>query len=174
NALAAIEDENYDKAIEIAKQALSQDSSRAALKILLNLNDELPNNKQVTELLGDAYSKLNVAENALTYYRKAETLDSLNIPLKFKMAHLLYKERRYTDAANKYLKIVDIEPENKTALYELGTLLYNAKEYANAAYYLTKYLEHEEKYDAYLNASQAYYTIKDYKDADSLSSKALL
>lgn len=173
DALEAIDDENYNKAFELVDQALSQDSSRTALKILLNLNDALPDNRRVAELLGDTYSKLNVAENALAYYRKAETSDSLDVQLKFKMAHLLYKEKKYTDAANKYLKIISIEPNNKQALYELGTLLYNAKEYANAAYYLTKYLEFEKKYDAYLNASQAYYIINDFKDADSLTEKGL-
>lgn len=172
-AVNAINNKKYDEAIKIARNDLDIDSTETALKILLNLNDALPNDQRVMELIGDAYKKMSVPDNALNYYTKAESLDSMNTSLKFKIAQLLYKDKRYTDAANKYLKIIAIDPQNADAYYQLGTLLYYAKEYANAAFYLKKYLGFDKKIDAFVNGAQAYYNINDFKNADSLAEAGL-
>ena len=168
----AIKDNNYKKALSIAQECLSKDSTDTAIKILIDLTAHDTSNKAAYEALGDAYSKMSVLELALQNYDHAEKLDTLNVALKFKIGEALYKQKSYTDAANKFLQIISIDSNYAPAYFKVGEILYYAKQYSNAAYYLTKYLKFDQTNSrAFYYASHSLYLIQNFKQA---SEEALL
>jgi len=170
----AIKNKEYAKALTIVKEFLNGNNAIDALKLLIQLREKNFNDIKLYEYLGDTYSQMNVAENALINYEQAEAMDSLNIQLKFKSAELLYKSRRYKEAGNKYLKIIQIDPNNKEAILETATILYLAKYYNDAATYFEKYLALEQTQDAYQKISKAFLESQNYDKAYKYSVEGLV
>lgn len=170
----AIKNKEYSKVLTIAKEFIANNNTTDALKLLIQLREKNFNDIKLFEYLGDTYSKMNVAENALINYEQAEAMDSLNIQLKFKSAELLYKSKRYKEAGNKYLKIIQIDPNNTKAILETATILYLAKFYNDAATYYEKYLALEQTEDAYQKISKAFLESKNYDKAYKYSVEGLM
>ena len=170
----AIKDKDYAKALTISKEILDEDAGEA-LKVLIQLREKELNDKRLYEYIGDAYAKMNVAELAITNYADAERIDSLDVNLKFKSAELLYKQKRYTEAANKYLKVISIDPKNAKAYLGAGTILFQAKIYLDAGKMFEKYLTLEQTEDVYLKITKAYLEPKsvNYEKAYSYAMEGL-
>ncbi len=166
DAEKAIKKKDYATALKISKECLDKDSASTALKILIQLREkDYKNDKQLFEYLGDAYAKMNVAELAITNYAEAEKYDSLDVALKFKMAELLYKSKRYKEAGNTYLKIIQLDPNNVKALKETASILFLAKYWSEAATYYEKYLALEQTKDGYQKITKAFLESKNYEKA---------
>ncbi len=170
----AIKNKEYSKVLTIAKEFIDNNNTTDALKLLIQLREKNFSDIKLYEYLGDTYSKMNVAENALINYEQAEAMDSLNIQLKFKSAELLYKSKRYKEAGNKYLKIIQIDPNNIKAILETATILYLAKFYSEAATYYEKYLALEQTQDAYQKIAKAFLEAKNYEKAYKYSVEGLM
>jgi tetratricopeptide (TPR) repeat protein len=173
-ASAAIKNNNFKTALGIAQSLLKHDSTDQAIKILVELTAHDTADKGGYISLGDAYTKMSVLELALEDYKTAEKLDSLDIQIKFKIAENLYKQKSYTDAANKYLQVLALDSNNAEAYDKLGELLYYAGQYPNAAYYLTKYLKFDQKNSKvyYLDAN-ALVKIQNFNDAAKVAGDGL-
>ncbi|TSA25343.1 MAG: tetratricopeptide repeat protein [Ignavibacteriales bacterium] len=161
----AIKNKEYSKALTIAKEFIDSNNTTDALRLLIQLREKNFSDIKLFEYLGDTYSKMNVAENAIINYEQAEAMDSLNIQLKFKSAELLSKSKKYTDAVNKYLKVIAIDPNNKTAYLKAATIFYSAKLYADAAVMYEKYLGIDQSQEAFENIAKAFREIKNYEKA---------
>ncbi len=173
-AVDYIQNKNYSKALEIAKDYLSKDSTSQAIKICAEITTQDSTNKAAFETLGDAYAKMGVLVLALTNYDIAEKLDSLSIPLKFKIADALYKQQSYTDAANKYLQIITMDSTKYIAYKKVGELLYYAKQFNNAAYYLNKFINLDKKDSTvFLYTANSYYIIQNFVKAAEVSQEGL-
>lgn len=173
-ASVAIKNNDFKTALGIAQSLLKHDSTDQAIKILVELTAHDTTDKGGFISLGDAYSKMSVLELALEDYKTAEKLDSSDIQIKFKIAETLYKQKSYTDAANKYLQVLAIDSNNVAAYDKLGELLYYAAQYPNAAYYLTKYLNYDQKNSKvyYLDAN-ALFKIQNFTDASKIAGEGL-
>ncbi len=169
-----IKDNKLDKALDIANAYLSKDSTDQAIKILTEIiNQDSTYNKAYISL-GDAYEKMGVDVLALSNYKHAERLDSLNIPLKFKIADVLYKQQEYTAAANIYLKVISIDTTNAEAFFKVGELLYYAQKYPNAAFYLTKYINLNKKNkEAFFFAANAFYVMNNFSNSVKMAEEGL-
>ena len=170
----AIKNKEYSKVLTIAKEFIDNNNTTDALKLLIQLREKNFNDIKLFEYLGDTYSKMNVAENALINYEHAEEMDSLNIQLKFKSAELLHKSKRYKEAGNKYLKIIQIDPNNIKAILQTATILYLAKFYNDAATYYEKYLAFEQTKDVYQKISKAFLESKNYDKTYKYSVEGLM
>jgi len=169
----AIKKKDYTTALKIAKEFIDRDSTSVSLNILIKLRENMSSNKLLFEYLGDTYSKMNVAELALENYGLAEAIDSTDVALLTKSADILYKQKRYTEAVNKYLKIVYIDPKNTKAYLETATILYAAKRYPDAAIMFEKYLKLEKSKEAYEKITSAYNAIKSYDKSYSYAIEGL-
>ncbi len=169
----AIKNKDYDKALAIAKEFIDANNTADAFKLLIPLEQKELQSKKLFEYMGDTYAKMNVGENAILYYAKAEALDSLDVNLKFKAAELLTKAERYKEAVNTYLKIAQIDPKNSKALLEGATILYKAKLFADAAVLFEKYLALESTEDAYVKISRAFLETKNYEKTYQYSTEGL-
>lgn len=141
DAMAAIKNKDYAKALNLAQQLYQKDSVDTSIKILLNLREVDSGNKAVYDLLGDAYLKSGVKDLAIINYQKELAIDSTNVPLRIKLAQVFYKDKKYTDAVNEYLKILAMQPDNKDALFNAAKIFYLAKLYGDATVYFDKYLK---------------------------------
>ncbi len=173
NAEKAMKDKDYNKALTITKEVLDNESPGEALKLLIQLREKNIVDKRLYEYFGDAYAKMNVAELALTNYSEAETIDSLDVPLKFKSAELLVKQKRWTDAVNKYLKIITIDPKNAKAYVDAASILYQAKMYADAAVLYEKYIAIDQTKEAYERLTKAFLETNNYEKAHLYSVEGL-
>jgi tetratricopeptide (TPR) repeat protein len=169
----AIKKKDYSTALKIAKEFIDRDSASVSLKILIQLRENMSPNKLLFEYLGDTYAKMNVAELALENYGQAESMDSTDVTILTKTADLLYKQRRYKEAVNKYLKIVSIDPKNTKAYLDAATILYAGKLYADAAIMFEKYLTLDKSKEAYEKITSAYNTIKSYDKSYSYATEGL-
>jgi tetratricopeptide (TPR) repeat protein len=170
----AIKKNDFNTALQISQRLLSHDSTDQAIKILVELTSHDSTDKGGYISLGDAYSKMSVLELALEDYRHAERIDSLDIQIKFKIAEALYKQKSYTDAANKYLQVIAIDSNNIQAYDKLGELLYYAAEYPNAAFYLTKYLKYDQKNSkVYYFAANSLFKMQNYDGASNVAEEGL-
>jgi len=100
------------------------------------------------EGLGDVYSKLQGDAIATMQYEEAVKLDSTKEELLYKLAKVLMKERRYTEAARAYNMILKLKPDNESVRLELGKLYFAAKQYVNAARIFAPFVEKNLKDEA--------------------------
>lgn len=173
DAEKAIKDKDYSKALTITKEVLDKESPGEALKLLIQLREKEIVDKRLYEYLGDAYAKMNVAELALLNYSQAETIDSLDVPLKFKSAELLVKQKRWTDAVNKYLKIIAVDPKNAKAYVDAASILYQAKMYADAAVLYEKYIAIDQTKEAFERLTKAFLETSNYEKARNYALQGL-
>jgi tetratricopeptide (TPR) repeat protein len=169
-----IKNKDYAAALKIAGDCLGMDSTASALNVLIKLREkEYTKDKKLFQYLGDTYSKMNVSELALLNYDQAEKMDSIDIKLKFKIAELLIKEKKYTDAVNKFLKIVTLDSKNTKALLQAANILYQAKMYADAGVVFEKYIELEQSEETYQRISRCFIETKKYDKAYTYSTEGL-
>ncbi len=173
-ASEAIKNNDFHKALSIAQELLSKDSTDAAIKILVDLTTHDTTDKGGFESLGDAYNKMGVLELALQNYDHAERLDTLDTQIKFKIGEALYKQKSYTDAANKFLQIIAIDSTYSAAYLKVGEILYYAKQYPNAAFYLSKYLKFDQKNaKAYFFTANSFFLMHNYSSAAETAKQGL-
>ena len=159
----AIDTKDYSTALVAIKRLVEENRANDAIKFLIKLQTAGYNDKEVLELLGDSYSILGIGELALQNYQDAENLDSMDVRLKFKSAEELYKQKRYTEAVNKFLKIISIDPQNPKPYLEAAQIFYLAKLYADASVMYEKYLAIEQTKEAYESITKALLETKNYE-----------
>ncbi len=162
-AQKAFDKKDYKTTYSIAKELLDAGDGSGANRLLIQLREVNYEPRMVYEYLGDSYVKMGVNELAILNFEEAEKLDSLNVDLKFKNAKLMVKQKKYTDAINKYLTIVKIDPNNASAYLEAATIMYQAKRFADAALLYEKYLDKDQTKDAYLKISRALLEIRNFE-----------
>ena len=83
-----------------------------------------------------------------------------------KIAETLYKQKSYTEAANKYLEVIPRILLISLPMKNWAKLLYYAKQYPNAAFYLSKYLTFDHNNSkAYQYDANAFFLAHDYEEA---------
>lgn len=172
-AQKAMDKKDYKTVFSIAKELLESGDANNASKFFIQLRAVNFQDPKLPELLGDAYAKMGVFELSLINYEEAEASDSLNISLKFKSADILEKQKRYTDAVNKYLKIQSIDPNNAKAFLGAADILYRGKLYADAGKMYEKYLELDKSKEAYENITKAFYEARNWEKTYEYGNKAL-
>ena len=164
-AETAVKNKDYPTAMKIAKEFLDMDSAAVATRILIMIETKNVVSKELFEMIADSWAKQKVVELALLNYDKAEALDTLDKNIKFKVAELLYKEKRYTDAVNKYLIIVSMDSTDTKALYNTANIFYLAKMYPDAALFFDKYLVYEQLNGSYFKAAKSNLESKNFQKA---------
>jgi tetratricopeptide (TPR) repeat protein len=127
--------------IQLGLIQLNNDSTEQAIVSFSKAKEVEPDNPAVYLGLGEAYIKLKADGVAIIQFEEALRVDSTQTDLRYKVAALYKKERRYTEAAKMYQSIIQREPQNNAAALELGKLYFAAKQYPNATKILVQYLD---------------------------------
>ncbi len=120
---------------------MKHDSTDKAIVDFSMAKETDPKHALAYEGLGDVYVKLQGYAIAIMNYEEAIQLDSTKEELLYKLSQALKMERRYTEAAHTYNRILDLHPENDTVRLELGNLYYAATQYPNSARILSPYIQ---------------------------------
>ncbi|KAF0152016.1 MAG: TPR Domain containing protein [Ignavibacteria bacterium] len=161
-AQKAYDKKDYKTAFTLAKEILDAGDAAGANRLFIQLR-EINFDPKIYEYLGDSYTKMGVNELAIINYEEAEKNDSLNVDLKFKTADVMIKQKKYTDAINKYLKIQAIAPANPKAFLEAATILFKAKMFPDAAKMYEGYLKLEQSQDAYENITRSFFEARNWE-----------
>lgn len=87
----------------------------------------------------------------------------------FEKASNSVKYGRYNQAISEYRYVISLNPENEEANLSLGQLYIKSERFDNAIPYLKQVLHHSSKFyfDAISSLAEAYYHIRNYKEATS-------
>ncbi|MEW6652929.1 MAG: tetratricopeptide repeat protein [Bacteroidota bacterium] len=171
-AQKAFDKKDYKTAFTLAKELLDADDATNANKLFIQLR-EVNFDPKIYEYLGDSYAKMGVTELAIINYEEAEKTDSLNINLKFKTADLFIKQRKFTDAINKYLKIQAIDPTNAKAFLDAGNILFKAKLFADAAKMYESYLKLDKSKESYENITRSFFEARNWEKTYEYGQKSV-
>jgi tetratricopeptide (TPR) repeat protein len=143
------------------------DSADAALVASSEAKEIDPQNATAYEVMGDAYLKQKVAPMAISSYEKSLEIDSLQPGILYKIANTHKNERQYTKAAEVYVRILALDPNNDAARLELAGLFFRAKQYVNCAKILKEYFKGQKNPPKDIQSIylEALYKSKQYKEA---------
>lgn len=136
--------ELYSKALN-AILADNEDEARAALEEILK---EEPGHLDAILRLGDISAENEDYNRAISYYKKAEEIRPHNLEVLFSLVRVMEKANRVPDARMYLDEILDLDPDNLTALYMKRSFMEKKDEW-DEIIYLQKTIikiEHTEKY----------------------------
>jgi len=153
--------------VVLGQSLIALDSADAALVASTEAKELDPQNANAYEVMGDAYNKQKVTPMAVGNYEKSLEIDSLQPGVLYKLANTHKNERQYTKAAEVYVRILALAPNNEAARIELAGLFYRAKQYANCAGILKEYFKNQKNPPKDLQSIylEALYRSKQYKEA---------
>ncbi|HUI31666.1 MAG TPA: tetratricopeptide repeat protein [Candidatus Acidoferrales bacterium] len=135
---------NYDAknvgyVVALGQIYLDADSLDLATQAFYKAKDMNDKDPRAFEGIGDVYRKQNIFETAIDNYKSAIQLDSMNIPLRLKLANTYMQDNNGGAAYEEFAKISKLAPNNPDAQYQAGELLYINKRYHDAFTFLEKY-----------------------------------
>jgi tetratricopeptide (TPR) repeat protein len=151
---------------ELGYVHLAADSIDQAIISLSEAKDIDPKSAVAYRGLGEAYLKLNADGVAILQFEESLRADSTQTDLKYQLARLYYKERRFNDAATMYASIISLNPGEDAASRELGLMLHLARQYSSAANVLETYVQrHPDDVEAWTSYMEALQQSKQYEGA---------
>ncbi len=127
--------------VELGYTHMACDSVDQAIVAFTQATQIQPRYAPAYKGLGDAYIKLNAVSVAIMQFEEALRADSSLVELRYALAKLYFKERRFNEAAEAYKYIIVQNPEDDDAARELGLIYYLANQYDNAASVLARFTE---------------------------------
>ena len=157
--------------VVLGQSLLALDSADAALVASGEAKELDPQNATAYEVMGDAYLKQKVVPMAINSYEKSLEIDSLQQRVLYKIANAQKNDRQYTRAAEVYLRILTLDPNNEAARLELAGLFFRAGQYANCAKVLREYFKNQKNPPKEIQSIflEALYKSKQYKEASEVA-----
>jgi tetratricopeptide (TPR) repeat protein len=151
---------------ELGYVHLAADSIDQAIISLSEAKDIDPKSAVAYRGLGEAYLKLNANGVAILQFEESLRADSTQTDLKYQLARMYYKERRFNDAAALYTSIITLNPSEDAASRELGLMLHLARQYSSAAKVLEPYVQrHPDDLEAWKSYMEALQQSRQYEGA---------
>jgi tetratricopeptide (TPR) repeat protein len=120
------------------------------------------------------YMNLNYTE-AVKYYQIAIDLKPNSIESRLAYVYPAYQLGNTENIFNQYKKIVELDPQNTSAYYQLGLIYYNKKDYANANMCFEKIVKlYPFTYDGLLMYAWTNYRSNKNAEAKNLFNKVLM
>lgn len=121
----------------------------------------------------DAYVELGrllaLKHNPLSiqYFNNALKIDSKSTEVVYMVAKFYQDSKKYKEAVEAYQKLLQMDPKNKNALYNLGAIEFvGTKNKEKAQEYFTRAIDADPQYaEAYLARGVCYEALKDYDNA---------
>ncbi len=135
----------------------------------------IPRGYEINLRLGWLHYYAGYYSVSTTYYQVAVDLMPYSIEAKFGLAKPLTALKKWDSAIKIYKDILELDPMNSIANYQLGTIYYNKKDYNNAyKYYEIVANAYPFDYDATLMFAWTNYYLGKSREAKILFKKVLL
>jgi tetratricopeptide (TPR) repeat protein len=127
--------------IELAWSLLAADSTDAALIAASEARELNPNNPTTYEIIGIAYLRQKQSQPimAAINFTKSLEIDPKQPRVLHGLADAYIKDRKYTEAAQTYIRILELDPDNCDVRLELARLLFRATQYAKCVKVLEEF-----------------------------------
>jgi tetratricopeptide (TPR) repeat protein len=126
-------------------------------------------------LLGEAavYASMGQADKAESTYKKAAALRPQRWDGYYELGVFYYQQRRYTDAAAEFERVLEMTPDNAMAHATLGGMMQLLGKDAEAEKHLKQSIELQASYAAYTNLGALYYRERRWAESVAMTRKAL-
>src|ERR1019366_333259 len=126
-------------------------------------------------LLGEAavYASMGQADKAESTYKKAAALRPQRWDGDYELGVFYYQQRRYTDAAAEFERVLEMTPDNAMAHATLGGMMQLLGKDAEAEKHLKQSIELQASYAAYTNLGALYYRERRWAESVAMTRKAL-
>jgi eukaryotic-like serine/threonine-protein kinase len=126
-------------------------------------------------LLGEAevYASMGQEDKAESTYKKAAALRPQRWDGYYELGVFYYQQRRYTDAAAEFERVLEMTPDNAMAHATLGGMMQLLGKDAEAEKHLKQSIELQASYAAYTNLGALYYREKRWAESVVMTRKAL-
>jgi tetratricopeptide (TPR) repeat protein len=152
--------------VELGYTHMACDSVDQAIVSFTQAGEISPGYAPAYKGLGDAYIKLNAVSVAIMQFEEALRADSSLTELRYALAKLYFKERRFNEAADAYKYIIIKNPEDDDAARELGQIYYLANQFDNAASVLGRYAErHPDDFEVWAMYTESLAENRQYAEA---------
>ena len=141
NLLSAInlDPKNLEYLIALGQAYLGADSLDQSMQSFFKVKDMNDKEPRAYEGIGDVYRKQNIFDPAIDNYKSAIALDSMDIPVRMKLANTYMQNNNGGAAFEEFANISRLAPDNPDAQYQAGQLLFINKHYREAFPFLEKY-----------------------------------
>ncbi|ACF14357.1 Tetratricopeptide TPR_2 repeat protein [Chloroherpeton thalassium ATCC 35110] len=168
--------QDYSKIISAFQNSYLHEAAgdlSAAITDLKNAYDE--DSYEINLRLGWLSYSLGLFSDAQSYYNKAILLKPFGVEARFGIVLPQSAMGNWTSVISQYEKILEIMPNNSTAMHRLGLIYYGKNEYAKAERYFEKVVNlYPFDYDALVMLAWTNYRLKKYREAKILFNKALM
>lgn len=125
--------QNYDKIISAFQESYIQEASGKIDKAIIPLQDVYAEDSYEINLrLGWLTYQLGQFTLSMSYYRKAVSLKPYAIESRFGLIYPVSAAGNWNEVIQQYNKILEICPNNSTAMHRLGLVYYGREEYEKA------------------------------------------
>lgn len=152
--------------LQTGKQALAADK-------IFALMPEHPQDYRVWHMAGLVAAQRGTFEQAVVYLIQACQLDPLQIEPRLNLAKTYYAIKNFNAAAQGFMQVLQMDPENIPAMYGLAILFFNIGKYQQAIEYITKWLAIQQDSQAYLLLAQCAIKQRDYTAAIDAFNKVI-
>ena len=112
---------------------------------------------------------------SIPYYEKCIELKPLSIEARFGLTYPTAAMGNWTQTENAYNEILEIDPQNSTALYRVGSIYYGKEDFQTALKYFEKVLNlYPFDFSSINMTAWTYYKLGEYRKAEVLFKKLLL
>ena len=141
DVLYALAEESEDR-LEALEQAAAvmivNDHYSLAVKVFLRIIDEFPDYAEAPYRLGSLYLEMEESDSALSCFRAAITLDSLNLISYLSAAYILNRQKALEEAAGLLRSGINNIPDEPDLYNFLGSILYRMEQSEEAIITLKK------------------------------------
>jgi serine/threonine protein kinase/Flp pilus assembly protein TadD len=126
-------------------------------------------------LLSEAavYGSMGRNGEAEAIYKKAAALRPQHWDGYYELGVFYYKQRRYTDAASAFERVLEITPDNAMAHATLGGMMQLMEKDDSAEKHLKRSIELQPSYAAFTNLGALYYRERRWQESAAMTRKAL-
>lgn len=168
--------QDYKKLTKAFAESYVKESAEKYTEAISVLNACYDDNSYEINLrLGWLYYKYGKFSTSVNYYKKAINLMPYSIEPRLGIILPLSSSENWNEVVNQYNKILSIDSNNTTALYNLGVIYYERKDYRQAYTHLEKVVNlYPWDYDSVLMLAWTNYMMGKTREAKILFQKVLL
>lgn len=128
------ENKNFNKILQL----INSEKYKEAKDELLNLENSCNSDFTFYDLLAQICEKLNLQEEAISYYEKSLLINDNFYQSKFNLAILYYKLKNFKKSEGLFFEIINTNKNDFNSYYNLGVIKYDQKQFSDAILFLQK------------------------------------
>lgn len=128
------ENKNFNKILQL----INSEKYKEVKDELINLENSCNNDFIFYDLLAQICEKLNLQNEAISYYEKSLFINNNFYQSKYNLAILYYKLKNFNKSQELFFQIINKNKNDFNSYYNLGVIKYDQKQFSDAILFLQK------------------------------------